>query len=189
VAALSKIVNPEAFRRCVRVLADCRGRILTTGCGTSAAAARKIAHSLCCIERPAAFLNPSDAVHGALGLVQSGDVVVAISKGGGTRELLNLLPACKTKNAYLIAVTENPGSPLAVAADLILRVRVEREPDPFNMLATASTLAVIAVFDAVCIALMHLTGYTREQFAVIHPSGAVGARLQQHVGGSSDSPV
>jgi D-arabinose 5-phosphate isomerase GutQ len=112
-----------------------------------------------------------------LGLVQPGDVVIAISKGGVTRELLNLVPASKTKQAFLIAVTENPDSPLARAADLLLRVKVEREPDPFNMLATASTLAVIAVFDAVCIALMHQTGYTREQFAVIHPGGAVGERL------------
>ena len=177
IAALEQTVDPGAFRRCVETLAGCRGRILTTGCGTSAAAAKKIAHSLCCIERPAAFLSPSDAVHGGLGLVQPGDVVIAISKGGGTRELLNLVPACKTKQAFLIAVTENPDSPLARAADLLLRVKVEREPDPFNMLATASTLAVIAAFDAVCIALMHLTGYTREQFAVIHPGGAVGQRL------------
>ncbi len=177
IAALERVVDPAAFRGCVETLAGCRGRILTTGCGTSAAAAKKIAHSLCCIERPAAFLVPSDAVHGGLGLVQPGDVVIAISKGGGTRELLNLVPACKTKQAFLIAVTENPESPLARAADLLLRVKVEREPDPFNMLATASTLAVIAVFDAVCIALMHRTGYTREQFAVIHPGGAVGERL------------
>ena len=177
ITAMEQTVDPGAFRRCVETLAGCRGRILTTGCGTSAAAAKKIAHSLCCIERPAAFLSPSDAVHGGLGLVQPGDVVIAISKGGGTRELLNLVPACKTKQAFLIAVTENPDSPLARAADLLLRVKVEREPDPFNMLATASTLAVIAAFDAVCIALMHLTGYTREQFAVIHPGGAVGQRL------------
>jgi KpsF/GutQ family protein len=185
-AALEHTVEPKAFRRCVEALAECRGRIMTTGCGTSAAAAKKIAHSLCCIERPAAFLNPSDAVHGGLGLVQPGDVVIAISKGGSTQELLNLLPACKTKQAFVIAVTENPQSPLARVADLLLRVKVEREPDPFNMLATASTLAVIAVFDAVCIALMHVTGYTREQFAVIHPGGAVGARLQQHVHGSAN---
>lgn len=177
VAALPGIVDPGNFRRCVEALVDCRRRILTTGCGTSAAAAKKIAHSLCCLERPAAFLSPSDAMHGGLGLVQSGDVVIAISKGGVTRELLNLVPAFKTKQAFLIAVTENPDSPLARAADLLLRVKVEREPDPFNMLATASTLAVTAVFDAVCIALMHLTGYTREQFAVIHPGGAVGERL------------
>ena len=176
-AALDQIVDPEAFQRCVGLLAGCRGRILTAGVGTSMAAARKIAHSLCCIERPAAFLSPGDAVHGGLGVVQPEDVVIAISKGGGTREISNLIPAIQTKHATLIGVTGNPESVLGRASDLCLRVEVEREPDPFNMLATASTLAVIAVFDAVCIALMTVTGYTREQFAVIHPGGAVGERL------------
>ena len=177
ISALRRGVDQAAFVRCVQVLARCRGRILTAGCGTSAAAARKIAHSLCCVERPATFLAPGDAVHGGLGLVQPDDVVIAISKGGGTREIVNLLPAIRTKRAFLIGVTENPESVLGRAADLVLRVKVEREPDGFNMLATASTLAVIAVFDALCIALMHVTGYTREQFAVIHPGGAVGDRL------------
>jgi KpsF/GutQ family protein len=177
VAALAGIVDPEAFDQCVERLAACRGRILVAGCGTSAAAARKIAHSLCCIERPAAFLAPGDAVHGGLGLVQPEDVVIAISKGGGTREIVNLLPAVKSKGAYLIGVTEKPDSVLGRESGLVLRVKVEREPDTFNMLATASTLAVIAVFDAVCIALMKATGYTREQFTLIHPGGAVGDRL------------
>jgi D-arabinose 5-phosphate isomerase GutQ len=177
VAALPSILDPLTFRRCVEVLARCRGRILTAGCGTSAAAAKKLAHSLCCVERPAAFLAPGDAVHGGLGLVQPEDVVIAISKGGNTREIVNLLPAIKAKQAFLIGVTERSDSALGRASSLVLHVKVEREPDPFNMLATASTLAVIAVFDAVCIALMGVTGYTREQFAVIHPGGAVGDRL------------
>jgi KpsF/GutQ family protein len=170
-------VEPKTFNRCVEALAKCRGRILTAGCGTSAAAAKKIAHSLCCIERPAAFLSPGDAVHGGLGLVQRGDVVIAISKGGGTREIVNLIPAIKAKKAFLIGVTEKPDSALARHSDLLLRVKVDREPDAFNMLATASTMAVIAVFDAVCVALMGVTGYTRKQFSVIHPGGAVGERL------------
>ena len=175
--ALPAVVCPAAFDQCVARLAACTGRILTTGCGTSAAAAKKIAHSLCCIERPAAFLAPGDAVHGGLGLVQANDVVIAISKGGSTPEITHMLPAIKTKKAFLIGVTENGESVLAKQSDLWLRVKVEREPDPFNMLATASTMAVIAVFDAVCIALMRTTGYTREQFTVIHPGGAVGRRL------------
>jgi KpsF/GutQ family protein len=177
VGNLARGVDPAAFSRCVKVLAHCRGRILTAGCGTSMAAARKIAHSLCCVGRPAAFLSPGDAVHGGLGLVQRGDVVIAISKGGGTREIVNLVPAIKAKRAFLIGVTENADSVLAKHSNLLLRVKVEREPDPFNMLATASTLAVIALFDAVCIALMNATGYTRKQFALIHPGGAVGDRL------------
>lgn len=177
VAALPKVVEPPAFARCVKVLARCRGKILTAGVGTSAAAAKKIAHSLCCVERPALFLSPGDAVHGGLGAVQREDVVIAISKGGQTREIVNLLPAIRAKRAFLIGVTENPDSVLARRSDLLMRVRVAREPDAFNMLATASTMAVIAVFDAVCIALMQVTGYTREQFARIHPGGAVGDRL------------
>lgn len=177
VARLSQTLEAAAVRRCVELLAACRGRILTAGCGTSAVAARKIAHSLCCIERPAAFLSPGDAVHGGLGLVQSDDVVIAISKGGATREIVNLIPGIKAKGATLVGVTENLESGLGRAADLVLRVKVEREPDAFNMLATASTQAVVAVFDAICIALMHVTGYTRQQFALIHPGGAVGDRL------------
>ncbi len=174
---LARVVDRGALARCVAALANGRGRILIAGCGTSAAAARKIAHSLCCIERPAAFLAPGDALHGGLGLVQRGDVVVLISKGGNTREIVQMLPALAAKRVRVIGVTENPDSALGRAAGLLLRVRVPREPDPFNLLATASTLAVIAVFDAVCIALMQVTGYTREQFAVIHPGGAVGEKL------------
>lgn len=177
VAALPRILEPATFNRCVQTLARCRGKILTAGVGTSAAAARKIAHSLCCIERPALFLSPGDAVHGGLGAVQREDVVIAISKGGQTREIVNLLPAIQAKRAYLIGVTENPDSVLARHSDLVLRVKVAREPDAFNMLATASTMAVIAVFDAVCIALMEITGYTKDKFALIHPGGAVGDRL------------
>lgn len=160
-----------------KALMDCRGKIIISGCGTSAMAARKIAHSLCCIEIPALFLDSADAVHGGLGVLQAEDILILISKGGGTQELLRLIPACRTKGSTLIAVSENRDSPLAQSADIYLPVRVEREPCRFNMLATASTLAVISIFDAICIALMQMTGYTKEQFAVIHPAGAVGDRL------------
>ncbi len=177
VAQLCQSIDPHVFAACIKAIAQCRGRVLTAGCGTSAAAARKIAHSLCCIERPAAFLAPGDALHGGLGLVQPSDIVVVISKGGNTVEIVNLLPPIKQKGALLIGVTENSDSVLGRAADLVLRVKVPREPDEFNMLATASTMAVMAVFDAMCVALMKITGYTREKFAVIHPGGAVGQRL------------
>ena len=129
------------------------------------------------MERPATFLSPADAVHGALGMLQKEDVLILITKGGNTQEIVNFIPACKQKGALLIGVTENPDSVLALNADIFLKVKVAKEPCPFNMLATASTMAVIALFDAMCIALMHYTGYTREQFALIHPGGAVGERL------------
>ena len=176
-AGLERSVDRAAFVRCVEAIAGCRGRVVTSGAGTSGAAARKIAHSLSCVERPAFFLEPADAVHGGLGAVQPGDVAILVSKGGGTGEIVRLLPALKTKKVFVIGVTENEASHLARESDLLLKVRVEAEADEFNMLATTSTMAVVAVFDAVCIALVERTGYTREQFAVIHPAGAVGERL------------
>jgi KpsF/GutQ family protein len=180
VSRLIQTVSHESILNVVKLIANCEGRIILTGCGTSAAAAKKISHSLCCIERPSCFLSPSDAVHGALGLLQKDDLIIMISKGGNTSELVNLIPACKTKRAILIGVTENPDSTIGREADQLLRVKVDREPDEFNMLATASTMAVIAIFDAICIALMQYTNYTREQFAVIHPGGAVGNRLRDN---------
>ncbi len=185
IASLPGTLDPDAVERLVRLIGDCRGRILLAGCGTSAMAARKICHSLCCIERPAAFLVPSDAVHGGLGLLQPEDILILVSKGGNTSELTKLVPACRAKKAFLVAVTEDPESQLGKAADLCLKVKVEREPDRFNMLATSSTLAVISVFDAVCIALMQYTHYTKEQFAVIHTGGAVGERLLGKKGGNA----
>lgn len=175
--ALTSELDGEKVVAVAKALMNCRGKVILSGCGTSAMAAKKIAHSLNCIDIPALFLTPSDAVHGGLGVLQEEDVLILISKGGNTQELVNLIPACRTKHALLIGVSENPDSAIAREADIYLRVKVAREPCRFNMLATASTLAVISVFDSICIALMQMTGYTREQFAVIHPGGAVGDRL------------
>lgn len=161
----------------VEKIGTMKGKVVVAGCGTSAMGAKKIVHSLNCIERPAVFLTPSDAVHGGLGVLQKDDILILISKGGNTGELAQLIPACREKGAYLIGVTEQEDSVIGREADLCLKIKVEREPCRFNMLATASTMAVVSVFDAICIALMSYTGYTREQFAVIHPKGAVGERL------------
>lgn len=177
IGLLTRDLDMSMVVRVANALKDCTGRIVLSACGTSAMAAKKIAHSLCCIERPAIFLTPSDAVHGGLGVLQKDDVYILISKGGNTVELTQLIPACKTKGALLIGVSENPDSAIAREADIFLKVKVEKEPCRFNMLATASTLVVIATFDAICIALMQMTHYTRDQFAVIHPAGAVGDRL------------
>ena len=181
IAQLRQTLDQETVLAVARALMNCKGKVILSGCGTSAMAARKVAHSLSCIEIPALFLSPADAVHGALGVLQQEDILILISKGGNTQELVNLIPACKTKGALLIGVSENPASVIARQADIYLKVKVEQEPCRFNMLATASTLAVIATFDAICIALMQMTGYTREQFAVIHPGGAVGERLLNKV--------
>ncbi len=177
IRALSEEMEEAGVLQTAKALMNCRGKVILSGCGTSAMAAKKVAHSLSCIEIPALFLSPADAVHGGLGVLQKEDILILISKGGGTQELVNLIPACRSKGALLIGVSENPASAIAVNSDIYLKVKVEREPCRFNMLATASTLAVISMFDSLCIALMQMTGYTREQFAVIHPGGAVGERL------------
>lgn len=170
-------LNVAQIKFTVQAINNCKGKIILSGCGTSAMAARKIAHSLCCIDIPAVYISPSDAVHGGLGVVQAEDVVIMISKGGNTKELLNMIPACKIVNSFLIGVTENPESELSLQSDIQLIIRVPQEACKFNMLATSSTLAVISVFDAICIALMELRGFTKKRFAVIHPNGAVGERL------------
>lgn len=181
IGKLTEVLDEKAVLETAKVLQNCKGKVILSGCGTSAMAAKKIAHSLCCIEIPALFLSPADAVHGGLGVLQEDDILILISKGGNTQELVNLIPACRTKKAKLIGVSENPDSKIAQAADIYMKVKAEREPCRFNMLATSSTLAVISTFDAICIALMQMTGYTREQFAVIHPGGAVGERLLNHI--------
>lgn len=177
ISRLSEDMDEEAVLSTARALMQCRGKVILSGCGTSAMAAKKIAHSLCCIEIPALFMSPADAVHGGLGVLQREDILILISKGGNTEELVRMIYACRHKGAELIGVSENADSAIAQNADIYLPVRVSQEPCRFNMLATASTLAVVSMFDSICIALMQMTGYTREQFALIHPAGAVGKRL------------
>ena len=174
---LKENVDYNSLESCIKLITECKGRIITAGVGTSGAAAKKIAHSLSCIERPAFFLDPGDAVHGALGSVQSDDIAILLSKGGGTREILNTIPGLQAKKVPIIGITENTDSPLANQSTVHLKIAIEKEADEFNMLATTSTMMVIAVFDALCIVMMRMTGFSREQFAVIHPAGAVGERL------------
>ena len=174
---LSNNIDTDSFLKCVKIIARCKGHVITSGCGTSGTAAKKISHSLSCIERPSFFLSPSDAVHGALGSAQRNDIVILISKSGNTYEITKMIPALKRKKVFTIGVTENDGSTLASNSDLLLKVKVAKEADDFNMLATTSTMAVVAVFDAVCICLMEYMDYSKEKFAIIHPEGAVGDRL------------
>ena len=176
IAELAPKLDGKAFGRAVDILAA-GGRVTTCASGTSGIAARKFAHSLCCIDIAAAFMPPCEAVHGGLGALKKGDAMVMVSRGGKTAELLPVIPVCARRGAKLIAVTENLESPLAAAADVVLTVRVARESDPHNIMATSSFLATVALFDALLAALIVETGYRREQFAVIHPGGAVGQAL------------
>ncbi len=165
-----------AFEAAVRALSEC-DRIITSASGSSGVAAKKFAHTLCCIERPAQFLPPCEAMHGGLGAVQKGNVVVLVSRGGKTAELLPVLDVALKKGATVIGVTENMDSPIGRHADIVLPMHIERESDKYNMQATASFVATIALFDALICAVMEETDYQKSQFALIHPGGAVGERL------------
>ncbi len=168
----------EAFEKAVDLLAKAP-RIGTSGCGHSGIACMHMAHLMCCMERPARFISPAEAVHGALGFMQKGDVMILASRGGKTKELLPILDICKKKGAAVISVTERLDSPLAEGADVVLPMHVELETDKYNSQGTSSFLAVSVIFDALQAALIEETGYVNEQFALIHPGGAVGERLNQ----------
>lgn len=169
-------IDPEQFCTAVELLATAP-RIAASGCGHSGIACRHFAHLMCCIERPARFLSPSEAVHGATGFLQEGDVLLLVSRGGKTAELLPILDIAKRKGAKIIAVTENLSSPLAQGADAVLRMYVTRETDRYNCQGTTSFTETAAIFHALQAALIERTGYQNEQFALIHPAGAVGERL------------
>jgi D-arabinose 5-phosphate isomerase GutQ len=153
-------------------------RVVTIGCGTSGTAARRIAHTLSCIEIPAAFLSPAEALHGGLGFVQKDDLAVLITKGGNTSEVAACLPCLKAKGSVIIGVTHNASSILAREADITLLMDTGVEPCPFQMMPCSSTMGVIAAWDAMILSAMRLSGFTKEAFLAIHPGGATGEVLR-----------
>ena len=179
--AISEIIDYldiDRFYEAVEVLSSCP-KIITCASGSSGIAAKKFSHSLCCIERNAQYLSPAEAVHGGLGCIKKGDAVVMVSRGGKTVELLPIIDVCNKKEAILIGVTENLHSPLAEKSQIVIPMKIERESDPLNIMATSSFVVTIAIFDALLAAIMENTGYQLEQFALIHPGGAVGNRLNR----------
>lgn len=168
--------DEEAFSKAVELLASAQ-RIGTCGCGHSGIICQHMAHLMCCIERPSRFISPAEAVHGATGFLQRGDTMIFASRGGKTKELLPIVDICKAKGVRIITVTENLESPLAKAADVVLKQYVNRETDKYNAQGTTSTTALCMIFHALQAALIEETGYRAEQFALIHPGGAVGERL------------
>ena len=168
--------DDKAFSQSVELLAAAP-RIGASGCGHSGIVCQHFAHLMCCIERPARFISPAEAVHGASGFLQKGDVMLLASRGGKTGELLPIGEICKAKGVSIITVTENLDSPLAKMADVVLKQHVNRETDKYNLQGTTSTTALCVIFHALQAALIEETGYQAGQFALIHPGGAVGERL------------
>ena len=168
--------DEDAFSRAVSLLKNA-ARIGTCGCGHSGIMCQHFSHLLCCVEQPSRFISPAEAVHGATGFLQEGDVMVFASRGGKTSELLPILDICKQKKVSVITVTENLTSPLALGADVVLKQHVNRETDKYNAQGTTSSTALCMIFHALQTALIEETDYKNEQFALIHPGGAVGERL------------
>lgn len=170
--------DDEAFSKAVELLSKAE-RIGAAGCGHSGIICQHFAHLMCCIECPARFISPAEAVHGATGYLQKGDVMIFASRGGKTKELLPILDICKAKEVKVISITENLESPLALGADVVLKQHVNRETDKWNAQGTTSTTALCMIFHALQAAVIEETGYQAEQFALIHPGGAVGERLNK----------
>jgi arabinose-5-phosphate isomerase len=180
-AAILALVDrlDERFDRAVRLLLDCRGRVIVTGMGKSGIICRKIAATLSSTGTPALFLHPAEAIHGDLGVITADDVIVALSHSGETEELLRLLETIKRLGARLIAITGNCDSTLGKAAEVALDCGVSEEACPMNLVPTASTTAALALGDALAMTLLVAKGFREEDFALRHPGGKLGKRLMR----------
>ena len=176
VASLVQQLGPD-FVAVAETLLACQGHVLVAGSGTSHAVGARLAHLLSCCGTPALFVHPGDSQHGLSGAVTSRDVLIALSKGGDTAEVNHLAHVAKERGAKVIALTEKPASTLGRLSNLILCVKAPPDADPYGMIATGSSLVNAAFGDALCVVLLHMRGYTREQFGATHPGGAVGKRL------------
>ena len=172
----------EGFVQAVRAILQCKGRVIVMGMGKSGHVGRKIAATLASTGTPAFFVHPAEASHGDLGMVQPGDVLIAISNSGESEELAALLPALKRLTLTFIAMTGNLDSTLARHADIVLSSQVDQEACPLNLAPTASTTAQMALGDALAVALLDARGFREEDFARSHPGGSLGRKLLMHVG-------
>lgn len=167
----------ENFAKAVDLMERSLGKVVLSGVGKSGIVAQKITATLNSTGTPALYLHPIDALHGDLGVVQSEDVVIILSKSGNTAELSQLFPALRALGVRIIAITGNPDGPLSKVASVTLDCSVEREACPFDLAPTASTTAMLALGDALAVVLYERKGFTAEDFAATHPGGNIGRRL------------
>ena len=176
VSALADRVG-EDFENACQLLLACRGRVIVTGMGKSGHIARKIAATLASTGTPAHFVHPGEASHGDMGMITGEDAVIALSNSGEVSEVVTLLPLLKRIGSKLIAMTGNPESTLAQAADAHLDTGVETEACPLDLAPTSSTTTALVMGDALAIALLEERGFTAEDFAFSHPGGTLGKKL------------
>lgn len=165
------------FERAVDLIMGCRGRVVVTGMGKSGHIGNKIAATLASTGTPALFLHPAEGIHGDLGMVTKGDIVIALSNSGETEELSRMLPSLKRIGIKIIALTGNPDSTLARNSDVVIDVGVKEEACPLGLAPTASTTATLAMGDALAVVLLGRRGFKEEDFACYHPGGSLGKRL------------
>ncbi len=167
----------ENFAKAVEILFECKGRVVLTGMGKSGIIAKKIAATMASTGTPAFFLHPAEGVHGDLGMLTRGDVVIAISNSGKTKEILDIIPVVKRLGLKLIALTGNKNSELAKKSDVVLDVSVTQEACPLGLAPTSSTTVALVMGDALAMALLKKKGFKRDDFALVHPAGSLGKRL------------
>ena len=176
IAGLQKNLGPN-YEEAVRILFACQGKVVVTGVGKSGLIAQKIAATMVSTGTVAMFLHSADGMHGDVGIIQKGDVVLAIGKSGESEEINTILPVAQKIGAKVISITTQPKSTMARHSDLILHTPIEEEACPFNMAPTCSTTAALVVGDALAMALMKLRNFQPDEFAVNHPGGQLGKRL------------
>lgn len=164
----------DNFDKAIEILYNCKGRVIVTGMGKSGLIGKKIAATMSSTGTPSYFLHPAESTHGDSGIITREDVVIAISNSGETQELMNLLPLIKRFGVPMIGMTGKMESTLAKASDVVLDISVEREACPLNKAPTASTTATLAMGDALAVCLLEKRGFTKEDFLIFHPSGALG---------------
>lgn len=167
----------EHFKAAVEMIMACPGRTVITGMGKSGIIGRKMAATFASTGTPSFYLHPAEGIHGDLGMVTEGDVVIALSNSGETGEVLHILPSLRRIGAKLIAMVGNPNSTLAKNSDIVLNVGVTREACPLGLAPTSSTTAALAYGDALALALLSKRKFTASQFAVFHPGGSLGRKL------------
>ncbi len=176
-----KARQEKGFVQACRAMLECRGRVVVMGMGKSGHVGRKIAATLASTGTPAMFVHPGEASHGDLGMVASGDVVLAISNSGESEEIAAILPALRRLGVTLVAMTGRPDATLARHADIVLNSAVDQEACPLNLAPTTSTTAQMVLGDALAVALLDARGFREEDFARSHPGGSLGRKLLMHV--------
>lgn len=166
-----------AFTKAVQMILACKGKVVVTGMGKSGLICQKIAATMASTGTPTFFLHPAEGIHGDLGMLSAGDVVIAVSYSGETEEVSRILPVIKRMGLPLIAVSGNPKSTLGIAGDVHLDISVAEEACPLGLAPTASTTATLAMGDALAVALLDERGFKAEDFALFHPGGALGKKL------------